>query len=124
MEPALVTDIEKLTKENTNFRKVVHTGLKSQLTVMSLKPGEDIGMEVHTDGDQFIRIEEGNGVAVLDGVEHPVEDDFAIVVPAGVEHNVVNTGSEDMKLYSVYSPAEHPAGAVHPTKADAPQHDH
>ena len=124
MEPALVINIEDKTKENTNFRTVLHTGTQSQLTVMSLKPGEDIGSEVHSVGDQFIRIEQGKGKAVLDGVEHDVEDDFAIVIPAGIEHNVVNTGDEDMKLYSIYSPAEHPAGAVHPTKADSEAAEH
>lgn len=119
MEP-LVINIEDATKENTNFRKVLHTGPKrqSQLTVMSIKPGDDIGMEVH-EGDQFLRIEEGKGKAILDGKEYEVEDDFAIVIPAGVEHNVVNTGEEDLKLYSIYSPAEHPEGTVHATKAEA-----
>lgn len=123
MEP-LVTNIEKATKDNTNFRTVLHTGPKSQLTVMSLKPGEDIGMEIHADGDQFLRIEQGKGKAVLNGEEYQVEDDFAIVIPAGVEHNVINTGDEDMKLYSIYSPAEHPPGTVHVTKEEAMAAEH
>jgi len=119
MEP-LVTNIEDATKENTNFRKVLHTGPKrqSQLTVMSIKPGENIGMEVH-EGDQFLRIEEGKGKAILGGKEYEVEDDFAIVIPAGTEHDVVNTGESDMKLYSIYSPAEHPEDTVHVTKAES-----
>lgn len=123
IEP-VVTNIEHDTKENTNFRKAIYTGDYSQVTVMSLKPGEDIGSEVHSVGDQFIRIEQGKGKAVLDGTEYDVEDDFAIVVPAGVEHNVINTGNEDLKLYSIYSPAEHPAGTIHPTKADAEAAEH
>lgn len=118
MEP-LVINIEDATKENTNFRTVLHTGPKrqSQLTVMSIKPGENIGMEVH-EGDQFLRIEAGKGKAILGGKEYDVEDDFAIVIPAGTEHDVVNTGESDLKLYSIYSPAEHPEGTVHVTKAD------
>ena len=87
-----VIDIEKATKENNNFRKVLYTAKNSQLVVMSLKSGEEIGMEVH-ELDQFIRIEEGKGKAVLDGVEHTIEDDYAIVIPAGANHNIINTGS-------------------------------
>jgi len=113
-----ISNIEKDTKENENFRKVLYTGKNSQLVVMSLKPGEEIGAEVH-ELDQFIRIEDGKGVAILDGAEHQVEDDFAIVVPAGAEHNVKNTGSEAMKLYTVYSPPEHKEGTVHVTKEEA-----
>ena len=120
----LVINIEKATLENDYFRKVLHTADNSQLVVMSLQPGEDIGMEVH-DLDQFIRFESGSGKVILDGEEHTVEDDWAVVIPAGVEHNVVNTSdSEKMKLYSIYSPAEHPAGTVHQTKADDTGHDH
>jgi mannose-6-phosphate isomerase-like protein (cupin superfamily) len=114
-----VVDIEKATKENGNFRKVLYTGQNSQLVVMSLKPGEDIGEEVHG-LDQFIRIEAGEGKAILDGVEHRIEDDFAIVIPAGTKHNIVNTSSgNEMKLYSVYSPPEHRDGVLHKTKAEA-----
>lgn len=113
-----ITDIEKETKESNNFRKVLYTGQNSQLVVMSLKPGEDIGAEVH-DLDQFIRIEEGRGRAVLDGKEHQIEDDWAVVVPAGVEHNIINEGEEDMKLYTVYSPPEHRDGVLHETKEEA-----
>ncbi|MDI6778450.1 MAG: cupin domain-containing protein [Patescibacteria group bacterium] len=114
-----VVNIEDATKENANFRKVLYTAKFNQLVVMSLKPGEEIGEEVHT-LDQFIRIEEGTGKAVLDGVEHEIEDDFAIVVPAGMKHNFINTSADTlMKLYTIYSPPEHRDGVVHATKVDA-----
>lgn len=113
-----VKNLEKDTVENDNFRKVLNTTEKSQLVVMSLLPGEDIGEEVH-DVDQFIRIEEGSGKAVLDGEEYDIEDDFAVVVPAGTSHNIINTGDEAMKLYTVYTPPEHPEGTVHKTKTEA-----
>jgi mannose-6-phosphate isomerase-like protein (cupin superfamily) len=113
-----VENIEKETKENENFRKVLYTAKFSQLVVMALAPGEEIGEEVH-ELDQFLRIEQGKGKAILDGVEHEIEDDFAIVVPAGTRHNFVNTGDESMKLYTIYSPPEHRDGVVHVTKADA-----
>ena len=114
-----VVNIEDATKENDNFRKVLYTGKNSQLVVMSILPGDDIGEEVH-DLDQFIRIEKGEGKAILDGVEHQVEDDFAIVVPAGASHNIINTSQdESLKLYTVYSPPEHKDGIVHVTKEDA-----
>lgn len=120
-----VGDIEQRTIENTTFRTVLFTGEHSQLTVMRIGAGEDIGREVHPDHDQFLRIEQGSARVELgaskDSVDetHDVEDDWAFVVPAGVWHNVVNTGSDDLKLYSLYSPAEHPDGTVHQTKADA-----
>ncbi len=113
-----VSNIEKDTLENDNFRKVLNTTDKSQLVVMSLLPGEDIGEEVHS-VDQFIRIEQGSGHAVLDGEEFDIEDDSAIVIPAGTTHNIVNTGSSDMKLYTIYTPPEHPDGTVHETKEEA-----
>lgn len=113
-----LADIEKLTKENTDFRRVLYTAQHSQLVLMALKPGEEIGEETHT-LDQFLRIEAGEGKAYLNGVEHVVTDGTAIVVPAGTLHNVVNTGSVDMKLYTIYSPPEHRDGTVHRTKADA-----
>lgn len=119
-----VINIEKATLENDNFRKVLNTAQNSQLVVMSLLPGEDIGSEVH-DLDQFIRFESGQGKVILDGKEYKVEDDWAVVIPPGVEHNVINTSeNEIMKLYSIYSPPEHPDGTVHPTKADDTGHDH
>ncbi|MFI5205346.1 MAG: cupin domain-containing protein [Candidatus Paceibacterales bacterium] len=113
-----VKNIEKETVENNNFRKVVYTAKHSQLVVMSLLPGEEIGEEVH-DVDQFLRIEMGKGKAVLDGVEHDVHDDFAIVVPAGARHNVINNNDGQMKLYTIYSGPEHLKDTVHVTKADA-----
>lgn len=114
-----IGDIEEITKENDNFRKVLFTADHSQLVVMSLPPGEDIGMEVH-EVDQFIRIEEGHGLAVLNDEETNIKDDFAIVIPAGTHHNIVNASDEDeMKLYTIYSPPEHPDGIIHKTKADA-----
>jgi len=113
-----VSNIEKDTVENNNFRKVLYTGKNSQLVVMHLNPGEDIGEEVH-EVDQFLRIEQGKGQAVLDGVTYDVEDDFAIVVPAGAKHNVINGNEGPMKLYTIYSPPEHLKDTVHPTKAEA-----
>jgi mannose-6-phosphate isomerase-like protein (cupin superfamily) len=124
---AYVTHIEKKTLKNKNFREVLKTTSRSQLVVMSLKPGEEIGMEVHNDVDQFLRIEAGTGKAVLDGKEYPLEDGSAVVVPAGVEHNFINTSKDqDMKLYSIYTPPEHPDGTIHATKAeaDAAEHHH
>jgi len=114
-----IKNIEEETKSNANFRKVLYTAKNSQLVLMSLKPGEEIGEETHT-LDQFIRIEQGMGVAVLDGVETPIKDNFAIVVPAGTRHNVINKSvNQEMKLYTIYSPPEHKNGAIHQTKADA-----
>lgn len=113
-----LTDIEKLTKENTDFRRVLYTAPTIQLVLMCLKPGEEIGEEIHT-LDQFIRVEAGEGKAYLNGTEHAVMDGTAIVVPAGVSHNVVNTGNADLKLYTIYAPPEHKDGTVHRTKADA-----
>ena len=115
-----IGNIEKETLENENFRKVLNTTDKSQLVVMSLLPGEEIGMEVHGDIDQFIRIEQGEAKAILDGEESALEDDFAVVIPAGTEHNIVNTSeTETLKLYTIYTPPEHPDGTVHKDKAEA-----
>jgi mannose-6-phosphate isomerase-like protein (cupin superfamily) len=121
-----VRDIEKATLENETFRTVLFTGDQMQLTVMRLAPGEEIGREVHDDRDQFLRIEAGSARVELGDETHDVEDDWAVIVPAGVPHNVVNTGSADVKLYSLYAPPEHPDGTVHRTKAeaDAAEHDH
>jgi mannose-6-phosphate isomerase-like protein (cupin superfamily) len=114
-----VTNIEKESLKNENFRKVLYTAKNCQLVVMSLKPGEDIGMEVHH-LDQFIRVEAGVGKAILNGVEHALEDGFAVVVPAGTEHDIVNTSTDkEMKLYTVYAPPNHVDGKIHVTKADA-----
>ena len=114
------TDIEKKTEENEYFREVLFTGPHSQLVVMALKPGEDIGLETHAGTDQFIRVESGKGQAILDGKEYKLEDGSAVVIPAGTEHNVINTSStEALKLYTIYTPPEHPDGAIHKTKAEA-----
>ena|SRR5687768_14746549 len=120
-----VGDIERETLDNTTFRTVVFTGEHTQLTVMRLAPGEDIGREAHDDRDQFLRIEQGQARVELgraaDSIDetHDAADDWAIIVPAGIWHNVVNTGDGDLKLYSLYSPPEHPDGTVHETKAEA-----
>lgn len=114
-----ITNIEDTTEQNENFRQVLFTGPHSQLVVMSLLPNEEIGMEVHT-VDQFIRIEEGEGKAILNGEEHQISEDFAIVIPAGTEHNIINTSSEEkMKLYTIYSPPQHRDGTIHKTRAEA-----
>lgn len=119
-----LTNIEKKSLENDYFREVLFTGPNSQLVVMSLKPGEDIGMETHGDVDQFIRVEAGQGKAILNGKETKIEDGSAVVIPAGVEHNIVNSSkTEPMKLYTVYSPAEHPAGTIHKNKAEAEEYE-
>ena len=117
--PFYVQNIETDTMENENFRKVLNTSGNSQLVVMAIQPHDDIGMETHADHDQFIRIEQGSGKAILDGQEFAIADDFAVVIPAGTEHNITNESDEVMKLYSVYSPAEHPDGTIDITKADA-----
>jgi len=114
-----VGNIEDITKENENFRKVLYTGKYSQLVVMSLKPGEEIGAEVHEGHDQFFRFEKGKAKVVIDGNEYQVEDDFAVIVPAGANHNVTNVGDEDIKLYTIYSPAEHREGVTHAAKEAA-----
>jgi mannose-6-phosphate isomerase-like protein (cupin superfamily) len=114
-----VTDIEKATFANENFRKVLYTTKHSQLVVMHIEVGQDIGEEVH-DVDQFLRIEVGTAKAVLNGVEHDVSDGFSITVPAGTKHNIINTSPEvPLKLYTVYAPPNHKDGLVHKTKADA-----
>ena len=112
-------NIEDLTEENRNFRKVLYTGSHSQLVLMSLKPGEEIGMEVHKENDQFFRFEEGTGKVIIDDNEYEVEDDDAVVVPAGAQHNVINTSeNENLKLYTIYSPAHHKEGIVRATKEE------
>ena len=113
-----VQNIEKAAEGNTTFRTVLYTAKNCQLVVMSLKLGEDIGAEVHK-LDQFFRIEEGEGQAVLDGIEHRIKPGFAILVPAGTHHNIVNGSSGSMKLYTLYAPPNHRDGVVHATKADA-----
>jgi len=113
-------NIEKETLANDNFRKVLYTSKHSQLVLMSLKPGEEIGMEVHNENDQFFRFEQGQGKVIIDGNEYEVSDGSAVVVPSGAQHNVVNiSDSDDLKLYTIYSPAHHKDGIVRATKAEA-----
>mgnify|MGYP001571766904 CR=1 FL=1 len=114
-----IKNIEKASKENENFRKVLYTAKNSQLVLMSLKPGEEIGEETH-ELDQFIRVEAGKGKSVLNGVESAIEDGSAVVIPAGVKHNIINTSENgEMKLYTLYSPPNHRDGVVHKTKIEA-----
>jgi len=114
-----VINIEQAARENENFRTVLYTAKHCQLVVMSLKPKEEIGAEVHH-LDQFIRVESGSGVAILNGEEHEISDGYAVVVPAGAEHNIINTSaSEPMKLYTVYAPPNHRDGTIHVTKEEA-----
>lgn len=113
-----VQDIERLAIANVDFRKVLYTAKNCQLVLMSLKPQEEIGAEVHR-LDQFFRVEEGTGEAVLDGVRTAIQAGFAVVVPAGAKHNIVNTGSVPLKLYTLYAPPNHRDGVVHHTRADA-----
>lgn len=118
-----VTNIEKDTLENNYFRRVLYTAKNTQLVLMSLRPKEDIGEEIHT-LDQFIRVEAGDGSAILDGVKHQISDGTAVVIPAGTKHNVVNgSNTEELKLYTLYSPPEHRDGTIHKTKADALAHE-
>ena len=114
-----VENIEQLTLDNTDFRRVLYTGKHLQLVLMTLQPGDDIGEEVHDGHDQFFRIESGKGEVLIDGTRHPVQDDDAVIVPAGARHNVTNTGDAPLKLYTLYAPPEHKDGVIHPTKADA-----
>jgi mannose-6-phosphate isomerase-like protein (cupin superfamily) len=113
-------NIEKETLENTNFRKVLYTGKNSQLVLMSLKPKEEIGMEVHAENDQFFRFEKGEGKCIIDGNGYDLKDGVAIIVPAGAQHNIINTSqTEDLKMYTIYSPAHHKDGIVRATKEEA-----
>src|SRR5690606_9672248 len=112
-----VDDIERLTVDNSDFRRVLYTGHNLQLVVMSLKPGEEIGAEVHDDRDQFFRVESGEGIVSIDGVDHAVKDDDAIIVPQGARHNVKASGDTPLKLYTIYGPPEHIDGTVHKTAA-------
>lgn len=122
------SDIERLTLDNADFRRVLYTGKHSQLVLMSLKPGEEIGMETHTDNDQFFRFEQGEGKCVIDGNEYALKNGSAIIIPAGAKHNIINTSAtEALKMYTIYSPAHHKDGVVRQTKteaeADSPEFD-
>ena len=115
-----IDNIEEKTVNNTNFRTVLYTGAHMQLVVMSLKPLEEIGMEVHENVDQFFRFEKGQGKIIMNGEETMVGENMVAIVPAGTNHNVINTSeTEDLKLYTIYAPANHPDGTIHVTKADA-----
>ena len=114
-----VTPIEKTTEDNSDFRRVMYTGKHLQLVLMALAPGEAIGEEIHTDTDQFFRVEEGKGVVMIDGTPTDIKEGDAIVVPAGARHNVTNTSQNALKLYTLYSPPHHRDGFVASTKADA-----
>ena len=123
MTTGYVTNIERDTLSNEDYRRVVFTGRNAQLVLMNLRPGEEIGREVHEGHDQFIRVEGGRGVAILAGKEHTLTDGIALVIPAGVEHNVINTSADSpLRLYTLYSPPEHPDGTVHRTKRDEREH--
>lgn len=118
-EESYTLDIESETVKNTNYRKVLHTTKLTQLVLMSIKPGDEIGMEVHKQGDQFIRIEAGTGESVLDGKKESLKDGSALVIAAGVHHNIINTSkTEDLKLYAVYSPPEHKDGTIDKDKPE------
>jgi mannose-6-phosphate isomerase-like protein (cupin superfamily) len=125
-----VIDIDQAAKQNTNFRTAVWTGEHIQVTLMSLKPGEDVGLEAHPELDQFIRIEQGKGLAMMGTVKNNltfrqnVHADYAILIPAGTWHNLINTGNTTLKLYSIYAPPTHPRGTVHITKRDAQLAEH
>ena len=114
-----VDNIEQATIDNGDFRRVLYTGHNLQLVVMSINPGEEIGAEVHDDRDQFFRVESGEGVISIDGVDHQVSDDFGVIVPQGARHNVRATGTTPLKLYTIYAPPEHRDGVVHKDKAQA-----
>lgn len=112
-------NIQTLTEKNSDFRRVLYTARNLQLVLMSLLPGEEIGEEIHKDRDQFFRVELGNGEIMIDGVKTPISDGSAMIVPAGALHNVINTGSESLRLYTIYAPPEHADGVVRSTKEDA-----
>ncbi len=114
-----IEQIETVTVNNTDFRRVLWTGTHTQLVLMSIPVGGDIGVEVHNHVDQFFRVEQGKGIVIMDKEEFHFEEDFAFIVPAGVEHNVINTGDQDLKLYTLYSPPNHLDSVVHATKEDA-----
>lgn len=120
-------EMEKEALENHYFRRVLSTQAHMQLVLMSLQPGEDIGVEVHNENDQFFRIEAGEGEAIINGVSYPLKDGTSVIVPAGTEHNIINKGEGELQMYTIYAPAHHPDGTVHKTKAEAmeaEEHEH
>ncbi|MFN0217842.1 MAG: cupin domain-containing protein [Hyphomicrobium sp.] len=118
-----VADIEELTENNSDFRRVLYTGKNLQLVLMAIQPGDEIGEETHTDRDQFFRVEKGKGEVWIDGVRSKIKSDVAIFVPAGARHNIVNTGDKALRLYTLYAPPEHRDGITHATKAEAQSHE-
>jgi mannose-6-phosphate isomerase-like protein (cupin superfamily) len=119
MKRGFCDDIDRLTVDNEDFRRVLYTGKHLQLVLMTLQPAEEIGEEVHEDRDQFFRFEEGQGIVDIDGRENPVQEDFAVIVPAGARHNVRNTSTEALRFYTLYGPPEHKDKIVHRTKEEA-----
>lgn len=120
MKKGYQADIEKLTRENANFRQVLYTATDCQLVLMSLLPGEEIGLEVHEEGDQFFRFEKGEGKVIIDETEYMVKDGDAVIIPMGAQHNVVNTSETDtLKMYTIYAPPHHKDGIVRATRAEA-----
>lgn len=114
-----IGDIEGMAESNRDFRRVLYTGPHMQLVLMTLEPGEEIGEEIHDSTDQFFRVEDGRGEVTIDGTDRPIEEDFAIVVPAGARHNIRNTGKKPLRLYTLYAPPQHADGTVHHTRAEA-----
>ncbi|MGE3718092.1 MAG: cupin domain-containing protein [Bauldia sp.] len=114
-----VADIEELTEKNDDFRRVLYTGKNLQLVLMAIEPGGEIGEEIHDDRDQFFRVEDGNGVVVIDGQRSEIKGDHAVIVPAGARHNIINTGHKRLQLYTLYAPPAHRDGTVHATRGDA-----
>ncbi len=123
MKKGYHANIEKLTKENTNFRKVLYTGIHMQLVLMTLQPAEEIGLETHHENDQFFRFESGLGTVLVGETEYAVVDGDTVIVPAGIPHNVINSGSEPLTFYTIYAPSHHKDGIVRATKADAMEHE-
>jgi mannose-6-phosphate isomerase-like protein (cupin superfamily) len=120
---AYTDDIEEKTLDNNNFRQVLFTGKHMQLVVMALKPGEDIGEEIHEHVDQFFRIEQGEAKVIIDGEEAILKEDMVAIVPAGAKHNLINTSNVDLKLYTIYAPPNHPEGTIHKDKAEAEEYE-
>lgn len=118
-----IDDIEEKTLDNNNFREVLYTGKHMQLVVMSLKPGEEIGEEIHDHVDQFFRVEQGEAKVIIDGKEDILKEDMVVIVPAGAKHNLINNSDIDLKLYTIYSPANHPDGTIHKDKAEADKYE-
>ena len=118
-----IDDIEEKTLDNNNFRKVLFTGKHMQLVVMALKPGEDIGEEIHENVDQFFRIEQGEAKVIIDDEADILKEDMVVIVPAGAKHNIINTSNVDLKLYTIYAPPNHPDGTIHKDKAEANEYE-